>query len=128
MTERDAEVAELWQRALDSLGASERLLADGYADFAASRAYYAAFYAASALLLSAGKRFSRHSGVIAHIHRHYVKAGRLPVEAGKTLDALSDLRHVGDYGGPVHVDAPTAERAIASARQFVEAVRPLLPG
>jgi uncharacterized protein (UPF0332 family) len=127
MMENGKEVAELWQRALDSLDASDKLLSGGYADFAASRAYYAAFYAASALLLSAGKRFSRHSGVIAHIHKGYVKEGRLPVEAGKILDTLSDLRHVGDYGGPAHVDAPTAERAIASARQFVEAVRPLLP-
>lgn len=127
MTEHPQEVAELWQRAIDSLGASEKLLSDGYADFAASRAYYAAFYAASALLLSAGKRFSRHSGVIAHIHQDYVKAGHLAPEAGKILDALSDLRHVGDYGGAAHVDPSTAERAIASAKQFVEAVRPLLP-
>jgi len=127
MTEHDEEVAELWQRALDSLDASGKLLGDGYADFAASRAYYAAFYAASALLLSAGRRFSRHTGVIAHIHRDYVKEGHLPVEAGRALDALSDLRRVGDYGGAAHVDAAAAERAIASARQFVEAVRPLLP-
>jgi len=40
------EVGELWQRALSSVSAAEKLLAEGFADYAASRAYCAAFYAA----------------------------------------------------------------------------------
>lgn len=48
------EVVELWQRAQEALRATRLLLAAGFSDFAASRAYYAAFYAASALLLAEG--------------------------------------------------------------------------
>ena len=54
----------------------------GLPDFATARAYYAAFYAASALLLAEGKTFRSHRGVVALIHRDYVKPGRLPVDIG----------------------------------------------
>ena len=48
------EVVELWQRAQEALRATRTLLAAGFSDFAAARAYYVAFYAASALLLAEG--------------------------------------------------------------------------
>lgn len=51
------EFVELWQRAQEALRATNILLAAGFPDFAAARAYYAVFYAASALLLAEGKRF-----------------------------------------------------------------------
>ncbi len=44
-------------------------------DFAASRAYYAVFYASSALLLKEGLEFGKHSGVIAAIHQKFIKIG-----------------------------------------------------
>ncbi len=47
------------QRAEQSLSAARQLAADGFFDFAASRAYYAVFYAATALLLQEGLDFSR---------------------------------------------------------------------
>ena len=42
--------------------ARETLLAAGFPDFAAARAYYTAFYAASALLVAEGKTFRSHRG------------------------------------------------------------------
>jgi uncharacterized protein (UPF0332 family) len=95
MSEREEKVKHLWPRALDSLAACDQMLASSFADFAASRAYYAAFYAASALLLSEGQEYSKHTGVISHLHSDFIRPGRLPAEMGKTLDALSDLRAVG---------------------------------
>jgi uncharacterized protein (UPF0332 family) len=44
------EIVELWQRTQEALRATQTLLAAGFPDFAAARAYYAAFYAASALV------------------------------------------------------------------------------
>ena len=128
MSSETREIAELWARAVASLSAAEKLLAEGFSDFAASRAYYAAFYAASALLLADGFKYSKHTGVLAHFHKGYIKSGRLPAEIGKRISALHDLRHVGDYGGPAHVDRSQAERAVADARDFVSALRELLPG
>jgi uncharacterized protein (UPF0332 family) len=56
-------------RAEKSVEASRKLAQEGFFDFAASRAYYAAFYAATALIMQEGMEFGKHSGVIAAIHR-----------------------------------------------------------
>lgn len=64
MTVPRQEIAEMWQRALDALRAANTLLTAGFPDFAASRAYYATFYAAAALLLAAGQTFTKHRGVL----------------------------------------------------------------
>jgi uncharacterized protein (UPF0332 family) len=48
------EIAANLQRAEQSVQAAKELVDKGYHDFAASRAYYAAFYAATAVLLSEG--------------------------------------------------------------------------
>lgn len=127
MNWRLQQIQDLWQRATRALGVAERDLASGDPDFAAARAYYAAFYAATALLLSDDRKFRKHSGVIACFHQYYVKEGRLPKEAGKILTSLSDLRDIADYGGSEHVAMPDAERAVADARRFLELVRPLVP-
>jgi uncharacterized protein (UPF0332 family) len=42
------EVKANLERAEEAVSAAQKLLLDGYHDFAASRAYYAVFYAASA--------------------------------------------------------------------------------
>jgi uncharacterized protein (UPF0332 family) len=82
----------------------------------------AAFYAASALLLAEGKTFRSHHGVVALIHRDYVRLGRLSVDMGRVLSTLSDLRSIGDYGGAVHVSHAEANVALIEAQQFLEAV------
>ena len=68
MPEREQEIAANLARAEQSIQAAKGLAVEGYHDFAASRAYYAAFYGATAVLLNEGLDFSKHSGVIASIH------------------------------------------------------------
>jgi len=127
MSDVAAEVAALWQRARDSLKVAERLAEDGYPDFGVSRAYYAAFYAASALFAAEGKTFSTHSAVIAHVHRDCVKTGRMRPEVGRIINSLFELRALGDYGSVDHVDPALAKKGIAEAKLFLEAVRSLFP-
>jgi uncharacterized protein (UPF0332 family) len=50
-SKHSSEVEANIERAEQSVNAARKLVSDGYYDFAASRAYYAVFYAASALLL-----------------------------------------------------------------------------
>ena len=113
-------------RADQSLRAASELLAGGYSDFAASRAYYAAFYAASAAVLAEGLNFTRHSAVIAAIHQRFVKTGKLPPERGRERNWLFGLRSLGDYGVTRHVPQEEARRAIEAAREFVAAVMLML--
>lgn len=69
-----AETEALLTKARRSLDNARRSLDAGDADFAASRAYYAMFYAAEALLLSRGLAFSKHAAVIAEFTREFVRS------------------------------------------------------
>jgi len=120
------EIAANFERAEQSIQAARQLASGGYYDFAASRAYYAAFYAAAAVLLSEGLELSKHSAVIASIHQRFVKTGKLNKEQGKTLNWLFELRSVGDYGGTAHVSRSQVEQAVQAAEEFLAAIKSLL--
>ena len=121
------EIAANLERAEKSIQAAQQLVSGGYYDFAASRAYYTVFYAATALLLNEGLEFSKHSAVIASIHQRFVKTGKLSKEQGKTLNLLFELRNIGDYGGIAHVTLQQVDQAIQEAKGFLAAVKSLLP-
>lgn len=122
----EREIAANLERAEQSVQAAKELAASGFYDFAASRAYYAAFYAATAALLNEGLEFSKHSGVIASVHQRLVKTGRLDTDHGKELNWLFELRNVGDYGVIVHVSQQDAERAVRIAENFLRAIKSLV--
>lgn len=116
MTSRFAhEIRANLERAEQSIHAARQLASGGYFDFAASRAYYGAFYAATAALLNEGVESTRHSSVIASIHQRFVRTGKLEKEHGKVLNWLFELRSVGDYGATAHVSQEEAEQAIKAA-------------
>ncbi len=58
------DIEALIHKAKKSLGAARSLIKDNYFDFAASRAYYAMFYIAEALLARIGQSYNKHSAVI----------------------------------------------------------------
>ena len=120
------EISSNLERADTNLQVARELLDKGYYDVSASRAYYAAFYAASALLLNEGIDTSKHSGVIALVHQQFVKSGKLTKEQGRNLNWLFELRSVGDYGVSLHVGLDDARRAVSTAQDFIEAVKALL--
>jgi uncharacterized protein (UPF0332 family) len=120
------EIAANLERAEQSIQAARQLASGGYNDFAAARSYYAAFYAATAVLLSEGLELSKHSAVIASIHQRFVKTGKLSEDHGKALNWLFELRGVADYGGTAHVSRQEVEQAIESAEKFLEAIKLLL--
>jgi len=120
------EISANLERAEMSIHAAWDLAAGGYYDFAASRSYYAAFYAATALLLGEELEFSKHSGVVAAIHQRYIRTGRLDKGFGKDLNWLFELRAVGDYGAAVHVSQQDAEDAIRIAEDILGAIRVLI--
>src|SRR5215217_8811464 len=103
MGDYDEEISSNLERAETNLQVAKELLDKRYHDVSASRADYAAFYAASALLLNEGIETSKHSGVIALVHQHFVKSGKLSKEQGRNLNWLFELRSVGDYGVSLHV-------------------------
>ena len=113
-----APAQDFWARALDALRVARHDL-EISPDAAASRAYYAAFYAASAYFLSQGKIFSKHAAVEAAVHRDLVRVGTWPVDLGPAYSRLMQLRARGDYGGGRHVSEADAEEAIGIASRVV---------
>lgn len=118
------EITANLQRAETNLQAAKDLLEKEYFDIAAARAYYSAFYAASALLLlSQDIDTNKHSRVIALIHQHFVKTGKLDKEQGRNLNWLFEIRGVGDYGVSVHVASGEAYLAVQVTEKFLESVK-----
>lgn len=93
---------------------------------ALNRAYYAMFYAASALLATEGLGASRHSGVISLLHREFVKPGRFPAEIAGCIDAVFALRNESDYEDYYATGSDEAESSIEMAVRFVETARNVL--
>jgi uncharacterized protein (UPF0332 family) len=114
------------ERANSSLQASKLLLESALPDDSASRAYYAVFHAASALLLSKGLSFNSHSGVLRAISLNFVKTGQLDKNVGRDLNWLAELRQIGDYGELRRVSRTDAVRALEIASNFVGIVDSLL--
>ena len=126
MTERDY-IARLLEKSDESLEVARSLSAEGHQSFAASRAYYAMFYAAEAALLSKGRSFSKHTAVIASFNRTFVKTGILGPDMFKALQLGFDLRQQGDYT-ILPVSSERAESLLERADAFVASVKTFLAG
>lgn len=64
---------------------------------AVNRFYYAAFYAARALLATKELDSSKHGGVIALFHEHFVKPRTVDNEKAKALSRSFEKRQDSDY-------------------------------
>lgn len=124
--EASAEAVRYWlAKASECLASAEDEARSGRLSFAVNRCYYAAFYAASAALLSRGKRFVKHSGVRAAVHRDLVKPGSLPEDLGRIYDRLFHDRQQGDYIEFVSFEAADVGRTIGESRRLVGALEAL---
>jgi len=116
------EVQLYLDRAHQDLKAAENNLRQGFHGVAVTRAYYAMFYAASALLVSKGIARSKHSGVHSAFGEHFVKTGLIEVEYAKMLGHAFDSRIDSDYDVAFIPERTLAEGVLHDARRFVERV------
>lgn len=112
---------DFWGRAIKAI-LSARLTADVDLDGAASRAYYTAFYAVSALFAMEGKTFKRHATLESAVHNDLVRTGRWHADLGKAYSFLRGARTTGDYGGDIHVSKDDVDKALKFASLILEAV------
>ena len=116
-----------WDRARRAMKSTNLLLEED-PEASASRSYYAAFYAVTALFALDGKTYTKHSGIRAAVHRELVKAGRLTQECGGDYDYLLDLRGEADYGEVSTVSLEDARIAVEKAAGILDALRRSCPG
>lgn len=85
------------QRARESLAEADLLAAAQRWRGALNRLYYAAFYAARAVLAIRDLDSSRHSGAIALFQQHFVKTGAVPPDVARALPRAFESRQSSDY-------------------------------
>ncbi|MGH7254955.1 MAG: HEPN domain-containing protein, partial [Nitrospirales bacterium] len=106
-------------KAREKSAVARELLAKGHWDDAISRAYYAAFHAAQAALLTEGQRGETHKGLVTLFGLLLVKPGKFEKKWGRFLANLKDDREAGDYEALSFLDETTARRAVEEAGEFV---------
>jgi uncharacterized protein (UPF0332 family) len=116
--------AKHWlNRAANSLSAEETLVSRGLFDDAISRAYYAMFYAAKALLIRDGVDVgSRHSAVFSAFGREYAKTGKIDPQYHQMFIEDFEWRQRADYDVFWHADRETAHGRLQDAQEFISQI------
>jgi uncharacterized protein (UPF0332 family) len=91
-----------------------------------NRAYYAAFYALLALLLTKNEKPRKHIGAISILDKEFVKSGLLGKEASNCIHELFDMRMEDDYVSYEPVSREEAEKAMSMSEKFVCVAREYL--
>lgn len=95
-------------------------------DSSASRAYFAMFYAAQALLLAENGRIPEEQGIRSSFISQFVESGPLPERAANALEQGHELMEVGDYSSSFAVKQPDCERILQEAEAFVNTLTDMI--
>lgn len=121
-----AEVQKLLKKATHALKVAKDLKENGHAPDAASKTYYAMFYAAQALLKSEGIEVIKHSAVESAVGFHFVKTGRLDAKYHRLLINARKIRETADYDLNEEIVEPVAALTLEEGREFVAIINHLL--
>jgi uncharacterized protein (UPF0332 family) len=105
------------ERARQAMEEADLLIASQRWRGALNRLYYAAFYAARAVLATRDLDSSRHSGTIALFQQHFVKTGTVPADVARVFPRAFESRQTSDYADGAD---PTADE-VRSYRTEIEA-------
>ena len=119
--------AQEMERAKEVLAESRHLLTGGFYNGAVTRAYYAAFHGARALLVTRGLESKTHRGVIQLLNLHFVKDGPLSIQVAEYLSHLETYRELSDYTAIARFTEAQAREELIRAETFLSAVRALIP-
>ncbi len=89
---------------------------------AVSRAYYAIFSAAQALLLTKELTSRKHSGIISLFILHFVKPKIVSMECGEILKKARIFREKADYGDYIKISKEQSEQQIENAKKFIQEI------
>lgn len=115
-----------WKRSLEAFESAEMELQHS-PNGSASRAYYSAYYAISAVFALQSVFFKTHDGVEIAVHRDLIKTGVLPKQFVEWFKTLRRSRQVGDYGILEDIPHEEAKACVDSAKSILEAVYHLKP-
>ena len=100
--------------------AEARALHEGSFPYGAvSRAYYAVFHAARALLVSLGLEARTHKGVVGMLGEHFVRTGQMSSKLGRLVSRMQRDREDADYSTGAVFTAEEASQMIGDAEEFL---------
>ncbi len=108
------------ERSREELATARENIAHTRFRAAVSRAYYAAFYMASAALFSQSVRRTKHSGVESAFSQFLIKPGYIEPEFGRIYQGIRRQREEADYAEESDIDEATARQILAGAERFVD--------
>jgi len=108
------------ERAVQKLAVAKRLFEDGFYADAVSRAYYAMFYAARALLSEKSVYPKTHRGVISQFGLKFVKEGKFEKEIFDLFTRAQEDREEADYGLFSEIVEKEAKKIIEGAEKFLK--------
>ena len=107
-------------RAGEAIESASLLLKEGYLADSISRAYYAMFYVAEALLYEKDLSFSKHGNVHGAFGEHYVKTGILDKKYHKWLLEAFSRRIASDYDASASFQSSSVRTMIDQAWEFLQ--------
>ena len=116
-------VQAFWDKAERAMDAASLLINAKDAEGAVNRAYYAAFYAATAALLAEGESAKTHTGVHNRFRVRFIQSGRLDETIGKVLPLAYHLRQQADYDAATSFEVKAVLDLLVDIAAFIQAVR-----
>ncbi|MGH9432864.1 MAG: HEPN domain-containing protein [Terriglobia bacterium] len=111
-----------------ALRAATGLAASGLPRDAVSRAYFAMFHAATAMLLAENMSFESHEETIGAFGRLFAKAGRVDRRFHRDLINAEDFREIADYVRNAPISAEKVSDTIRTATEFLAMAETFLEG
>lgn len=109
----------LMERAYEKSEVAKSLFETGFYSDAVSRAYYAMFYAARALLSEKSIYPKTHRGVISQFGLKFVKEGEFEKEIFDLFARAQEDREEADYGLLSEIEEEEAKKIIEGAEKFL---------
>ena len=119
-------LAALWEKSKHCLSEAEDLFEHGHFEGTVSRAYYAAFHAAQAALVTEGLAAETHHGVLTLFSLHFVKPGKFDPKFKSTLRELKEKRQSSDYDAYAAIESEEAETSLRKAQGFIASLEKYL--
>lgn len=119
------ETQQHFRKAADCVEDSQILLDNDRPAAAVTRAYYAMFHAATAVLIARDIKRSSHRGILSAFGEYLVKPGLIKKSLHQSLLEAFELRQQTDYEPITNVDNQQAREILDKAIDFVDVCRKL---
>lgn len=113
------------ERAYTALDQAKKNLEIKCLEVTANRLYYAAYYAASALLIAYGIQTKSHEGNISQFGQKFVLTGIVSSNLGRFYNQLFQMRLTGDYGDTFGLTEEDVVPKIQPTEDFINQVTAL---